>query len=513
MALSGDPESNRLCAVSIRKAVTNRESWPEFWLWLLGLLPILPVSAERVSWVMKDSPYRVPIELASGPYKRKDELVIVPLEAADMLKSAKPKGHWDASSLKLFEIKTDGAVEVPCDYADAKLIFRLSGETPPLTTRNYHLYFSLSKKPPGNHERRGSVPGAEEPLPGENIVPNPSFEEPVVDAAGSVIDALQLEKLRNTNLVPDANLEKGEWQLPQVAEPLKVALEKGAGRDGSAGLLIKVKGEVASPEFTVSSPHFPIKPRSRYQIRFWQWLDQQPPTGNADGVLLFLDGEKKPIANVPAYSMDKLNGEWRQLTYLGEAPEAARFGMVLVRGRQLTDTRCIFDNFEVYERVAAPGWGAIYHYADPGMEIEFVRGDAADGKQAVKISTSPLGGRCTAGTISKRFPIKPNTVYAGRCWIKLLEEGAANSFSLGAFDKDGKPAMDTWNVFMAGGGVRGRWEQVRSAGKTKPNAAWGEIVLSIGWGKGAALFDSVCLKEVPAGQPVKVTVGKMEKRK
>ena len=101
----------------------------------------------------------------------------------------------------------------------------------------------------------------------------------------------------------------------------------------------------------------------------------------------------------------------------------------------------------------------------------------------------------------------------GGCSAKLIETGASTCFSFAAFDKDGKSAMDTWNVFSAGaGGVPGKWEMTRGAGKTKPNAVWGEMGVSVGWGKGEALFDSVFLREVPTGDPPKLTFGAVEQK-
>ncbi len=463
--------------------------------------------------MVKADSFRLPITAHAGAYRRADDLILTPLASSNLTAKTGTQSFLEVSSLKLFELKKGGAGAVPCDYADGRLIFRLAGKTEPLTHRKLHLYYNMVAVQPKAAERRGAVLTSDEPLPGQNLVANWSFEEPVKDATGAVLSDAEIDKLQHTNLVPDPGFEKGDWDLPTNAAPLKVALERGAGRDGGMGLVIEAKAATPSGSFVISSKRFPVKPKAIYQPRVWQWLDKQPPTGSANPFLFFLDETGKPLpVQVQAYCSDKPDGNWHQATYLGTAPDNACFGVIQIHFGKLTDTRCVFDDFEVYERVNPPSWLAGYHSADPGMEVQLASGDAADGNRAIRLRTSQLGGRCTASAVSKRFPIRPNTTYAGGCSAKVIE-AAATAFSFAAFDKDGKPAMDTWNVFSGGaGGVIGKWETTRSAGRTKPNAVWGEMLVSVGWGKGEALFDNIFLRETPTGDAVKITFGRVQKK-
>ena len=128
----------------------------------------------------------------------------------------------------------------------------------------------------------------------------------------------------------------------------------------------------------------------------------------------------------------------------------------------------------------------------------------------MKLSTSRL---CTQGgvtLVSDRFPVKPDTTYIGGADIRVLKPGPAMVMSCQVYDRDGAPAMDSHSAFMAGmdrAAASGGWETAKNGMRTKTNAAWGQVTLSVAWGHGAGLFDNVWLREAPAGEPVRVRTG------
>jgi len=465
-------------------------------------------------WRVPDAPYRLTLTAAAGPYRRTDALVVTPLPADKLAAPARAAGFLDVVSLKLREAK-DGAA-VPCDYVDGNLIFRMSGETAPLSKRTYRLYFNVVARKPASMDRRGAVLKEGEVVPGVNLVANPSFEAPVRDAAGAVLTPEQIAGIVRANLAPDPGMEKGEWGLPSAKAPAKVALEKGAGRNGGVGLVIEAKGDGPALTGVVASPVFKVKPKTFYRFAVWQWLDKKPPTGGLFPKLVFLDENKKYVANVNAYPARKgVFGSWRPLNYYGRSPASARSARIEIRFKGLGDTRCVFDDFRVGEKVSPPHWNAMYHFADPAMEMMVVGGDASDGERAMRISTSAFGKRCTAVVAGDRLPLKPNTTYVGGGDIKVVKPGAAMVISLKVYDKDGKVASKSHSAFMTGphrAAAAGGWEPAKGGAKTPANAAWGQMVLSVGWGQGAALFDRIYLREAPSGEAVKVTAGAVEKR-
>ena len=203
------------------------------------------------------------------------------------------------------------------------------------------------------------------------------------------------------------------------------------------------------------------------------------------------------------------------MTYQGVAPETARYARVWVVCKGLSDTRAVFDDFEAYEVVAPPKWHPVYHYADPGMEMDLAFGDAADGGRAMRLSAGPLGARATAVYAGERFPVKAGTTYVGGGDIKVVKPGPAVVISFKVYDKDGKVATKSHSAFMAGphrAATAGGWEPYKGGHTTPANAAWGQMVLSVGWGQGTALFDNIYLREAPGGEAVKVTLGAVEKR-
>jgi len=485
-------------------------------LFLVLILPLWSAPVIAASrWLSEDSAFRVTLTASAGPYRRKDDLVVAPLPVSGLLSSAKAGGFLDASSLKLFEIKAV-AVEVPCDYTAGKLLFNLAGQTAPLAKRTYHLYFNLTKDRPAVTERRGAILKPDEVLPGDNLVPNPSFEEQVEDSSGAVLSVEDIDRIYQTNLVPDAGLEKEGWELPVAKAPLKIKFEKGAGRAGSTGLVIEMHGAPQSRKQQIRSPVFEVKPKTLYRISLWQWLDKKPSTGGVKIALLFLNNNKRSVGRIWTHTVLKDTfGAWRQLSYQGWSPAEAQHAVVEIVADGLSDTRCVLGDFKVTGKEFPPGWNLKYHYGDPKMDMQLVGGDASDGNNAMKLWKPTLVGIAYGPTVtSHRFPVKPNTTYLGGGDIKVLEPGAKSTIFFKVYDKDGKSAMDGNNAFMCGtGGIIGTWEKVKNATKkTKPNAVWGVAGLSLGWGQGAVLFDNIYIKEAVSGQAVKVMVGAVERR-
>jgi len=483
-------------------------------LFLVLILPLWSAPVIAASrWLSEDSAFRVTLTASAGPYSREDDLVVAPLPVSGLLSSAKAGGFLDVSSLKLFEIKA-GAVEVPCDYTAGKLFFNLAGQTAPLAKRTYHLYFNLTKARPAVTERRGAILKPGEVLPGDNLVPNPSFEEQVEDSSGAVLSVEDIDRIYQTNLVPDGGLEKEGWELPVAEAPLEIKFEKGAGRDNSTGLVIEAQGAGQTQEYKIISPVFEVKPNTFYKFSLWQWLDKNPPTGLVRIKLIFLGENNKYAGNINAHPARKeAFGIWRQLSYQGWSSAYARLARVEIIYKGLSDTRCVLDDFKVTGKVFPPGWRLVYHYADAGMDMQLIGGDISDGKQVMKVSTGPRN-RCTATVITKRFPVKPNTTYIGGGDIKVLEPGAKATVYFKVYDQAGKPAMDGNSAFLCGPsvGIIGTWEKVKKGALTKPNAAWGVAGISVGWGQGTVLFDNIYIKEAVSGQAVKVRVGSVERR-
>ena len=486
-------------------------------LFLLGFLLVGMGLSQAAEWQAQDLAYRVALTAEAGPYRRTDAMVMVPVSAAKLVRSAKATGFLDVASLKLIEAGSNTAT--PCDYVDGNLIFRMTGQTAPLSKRTYRLHFNTVARKPASRDRRGAVLKESEVVPGVNLVANPSFEAPVKDARGNVLSDAEIVRIQGANLIPDADLEKGEWTIPEVKEPLKVALEKGPGRNDSTGLSIAATGATPNRDVSAVSPLFEVKPGAFYRFRLWQWLDKKPPTGRVSPLLRFYDDDKRLSSGagrfIPVHSALKAKGEWRQMTYQGIAPQTARYAQAWVVCRGLSDTRAAFDDFEAYEVLSAPGWHPSFHYADPAMEMGLAFGDAPDGERAMRLSAGPLGARATAVYVSDRFPVKAGTTYVGGGEIKIVKPGPAVVISFKVYDKDGKVASKSHTAFMAGphrAAVAGGWEPYKGGYTTPANAAWGQMVLSVGWGQGEAMFDKIYLHETPGGEAVKVTPGAVEKR-
>ena len=186
-------------------------------------------------WLAPDLPYRVEIQAASGNNRRNDVVAAAAIDRTELLPAEKPS----PPSFKLYESTDEGTEAVPCDYVSGRLVWVLSGATPVLTTRTYHLYFATTAG--GPRDVVGNVLAADERPPGVNLVANGGFEaEP-------------------TDLPPG-------WEVADDAftPGEEVSLAAGEGIDGSVALRLRTKLMGDRHRVECASEFFRVKPGTRY---------------------------------------------------------------------------------------------------------------------------------------------------------------------------------------------------------------------------------------------------------
>ena len=290
-------------------------------------LSAMAAPAGPAEWWNGEWPYRVSVTVMSGLYDRADCLVSVPFDLGHIGKKAGIAGGIDVDSLRVIEV-TDGlARETPSAYRTREgsagpglLIWSLSGETPSMSERCYHVYFDgpgRGRKP----ARSGSSVGTEtawgrqpvcqprgpDTLPaawGENLVPNANFEK--VDEDGQPVGWKRIRRAKDTIGKGEATRREahtGSYSL-HVAKP-------------------EDKGKSCVYSYHGWRSPIPAKPSAKY--RFSGWAKATGKNQHCIGFHFLADEWKSTRTRAYKIVCGQGAHDWQELAAVAVAPEDAKY--------------------------------------------------------------------------------------------------------------------------------------------------------------------------------------------
>ncbi|HJN16476.1 MAG TPA: hypothetical protein QGH10_13315, partial [Armatimonadota bacterium] len=201
----------------------------------IAALVVAGVAAAQDEWLAPDRPYRLEIQADSGNNRRSNVVAVAAIDWPELPPGQEPS----PPSFRLYETSDEATSAVPCDYVSGRLVWVLSGTTPALTTRAYHLYFGLTADQP--QDVVGNALAAGEKPPGVNLVVNGDFEAEPAD------------------MPPGWEVTDGAFMPSE-----EVSLAAGEGMDGSVALRLRTKLMGERHRVECVGEFFPVKPGARY---------------------------------------------------------------------------------------------------------------------------------------------------------------------------------------------------------------------------------------------------------
>lgn len=266
-------------------------------------------SAEPVEWWNGNWRYRVPVTVDAGLYDRTDCLISIPLALGAMAEQVGMAKGIDADSLRVVEVRDGRAREVPSAYRKPKgvgssgtLIWRLSGELPSWTERRYQIYFDSlgSVRPPAQYP---AIPGAGV-ASGENMVPNPGFEE--VGEDGQPVGWERVGVTKDTIGQASASREH-------------------AHRGAYCLHLAKPEGEGKSYMYSCHGWRTPIPAKPKAKYRLSAWTKATGKSRHCIGFYFLADGWQNTQTRVYEILCGQSAHDWQRLTAYLTAPADAKY--------------------------------------------------------------------------------------------------------------------------------------------------------------------------------------------
>lgn len=290
---------------------------------IVSFLSINSTRGETTSGEEWDTlPYRVKIEVDTGLFERQDYVVRIPIEKFNqLLRDEGVKGEIEPNSIRVVEPQSNK--RVPSLIKGAEVRFLMKGLTQPLQTKEYLVYFDIL----GKKKRFPLEVSAEEmeilkqPLPGENLLPNSSFEKgslnkPELPEGWDIIldkkDDIQASMKRT-----DEESHTGNYSL---------RWEVRGNNRGGWGVVAHVKGG-----------YIPLKPNTTYIISFWcKVLDVEKDRFGPYLWLEFKNAEKQQADPTDFHKsrvgtgagQGVIHTEWRQYVAKQTSPPQTKYGLI-----------------------------------------------------------------------------------------------------------------------------------------------------------------------------------------
>ena len=146
---------------------------------LLTLMLIASATAaeKAAAWWNHAFAFRASATVNTLFQKRRDALVKVKVDFAGLMKKAGAAGEFDPSSIRVVAADTGEVVDsqfISQDGVAGRLCWILSGKSPALAERTFHIYFDIAAHGPRPKPKPVKIPGTNV---GVNLVKNPGFEE------------------------------------------------------------------------------------------------------------------------------------------------------------------------------------------------------------------------------------------------------------------------------------------------------------------------------------------------
>lgn len=445
-------------------------------------------------WWNSSWTWRIPVQLDSGMYERKGEVVALKLDMTELLKEP-----IDPNSFRL--IKKEANREVPfelrSDQTRATIIWRV--DLPSLTEEVYDLYFDSVKNGPKAKPDYAAILKAGETLPDENLLANGDFEEedpagrfqrPIAYAIGG------FESDTNQDGLADG------WERYGKAEAYTLNTDKAYVKESLCSQKIAAQSNaVAGIQAT-----FPVEPGAYYTLSGWVY----PTTGS---VSLVADG------NLGVVTLRESARRWYKMVLIGK-PEKDQT-QVCYHFQSGKNGTFYVDNVQIAQGI--PGgkpakWNLLRTISgEQGLVCQedyafWDEKERRQGKRSLRLAGYARGA--AMGCLSEPFPVKGGAKYVLTVWLKIKEKdpsGVAMA-SLFFLNQKKERVAKFWDyVVRANSKFTCDWRKYVGNGVAPTDACWAVVSCDLHDISGTACFDDVSVEEIRAA-PIQVHAGKPQQR-